>query len=65
MPPIGGYGGGSGRKIPFRTTEHGGKMSEYYSERVKKSDRIDFLKKELFREMPHIEADRAVLLTES
>ena len=40
-------------------------MSEYYSERIKKSDRIDFLKETLFREMPQIEADRAVLLTES
>ena len=49
----------------FGFPDNGGKMSEYYSERIRKSDRIDFLKETLFREMPQIEADRAVLLTES
>ena len=32
---------------------------------IKKSDRIERLKEELFREMPQVEADRAVLLTQS
>lgn len=40
-------------------------MSAYNSTRSAKSDRIERLKAELFREMPAIEADRAVLLTES
>lgn len=40
-------------------------MPTYNSEKCKKSDRIERLKAELFRKMPEIEADRAVLLTES
>ena len=36
-----------------------------YAEPVKKSERIEKLKENLFREMPQIEADRAVLLTQS
>ena len=36
-----------------------------YAESVKKSDRIEKLKEDLFRQMPQIEADRAVLLTQS
>ena len=36
-----------------------------YAEPIKKSDRIEKLKEDLFREMPQIEADRAVLLTQS
>ena len=40
-------------------------MPKYNSARSAKSDRIERLKEELFREMPQIEADRAVLLTES
>ena len=32
---------------------------------IKKSDRIDRLKENLFKEMPQVEADRAVLLTQS
>jgi len=40
-------------------------MSAYNSAKSVKSDRIERLKAELFRQMPAIEADRAVLLTES
>ncbi len=40
-------------------------MSKFNSARSAKSDRIERLKEDLFREMPQIEADRAVLLTES
>ena len=40
-------------------------MAKYNSERCRKSDRIERLKNELFRLMPAIECDRAVLLTES
>ncbi len=40
-------------------------MPTYNSAKCKKSPRIDRLKEELYREMPKIEADRAVLLTES
>lgn len=40
-------------------------MSEFYSQSIKKSGRIDRLIDNLFRKMPEIEADRAVLLTES
>ena len=36
-----------------------------YAEPVKKSERIEKLKEDLFRQMPQIEADRAVLLTQS
>ena len=36
-----------------------------YAQPIKKSDRIERLKENLFREMPEIEADRAVLLTQS
>ena len=40
-------------------------MPKYNSARSAKSERIEKLKAELFREMPQIEADRAVLLTQS
>ncbi len=40
-------------------------MPDFYSEKIAKSPRIDLLKEDLFKEMPQIEADRAVLLTES
>lgn len=40
-------------------------MKTYYSEPIEKSARIDRLKDALFAEPPQIEADRAVLLTES
>ena len=40
-------------------------MSSYNSTKCQKSARIERLKAELFRNMPQIEADRAVLLTES
>ena len=40
-------------------------MATYNSAKCAKSARIELLKEELFRKMPEIEADRAVLLTES
>ena len=40
-------------------------MAEFYTKKIEKSPRIDRLKKELFKLPPQIEADRAVLLTES
>lgn len=40
-------------------------MSEFYSEKIAKTDRIDFLKETLYAKMPQIETDRAVLITES
>ncbi len=40
-------------------------MATYNSAKCAKSARIELLKEELFRKMPQIEADRAVLLTES
>ena len=40
-------------------------MKEFYTGSVKKSERITRLVKNLYRNMPEIEADRAVLLTES
>ena len=40
-------------------------LSNYNSAKCAKSPRIERLKEELFRRMPQIEADRAVLLTES
>ncbi len=40
-------------------------MNSYYSSELPKSQRIDKLKAHLFEEMPQIESDRAVLLTES
>ncbi len=40
-------------------------MAKYYSKEISKSPRIDILKKALFASKPRIEADRAVLLTES
>ena len=40
-------------------------MKKYNSEKVAKSDRITKLVEDLYRKMPEIEADRAVLLTES
>ncbi len=40
-------------------------MPGFYSEKIAKSDRIDFLKDNLYARMPEIESERAVLLTES
>lgn len=40
-------------------------MNKFYSGKIKKSDRIDRLIENLFKKMPEIEAERAVLLTES
>ena len=40
-------------------------MSKFYSDYIEKSPRIDRLKEALFAAPPQIEADRAVLLTES
>lgn len=40
-------------------------MSEFYSGNIKKSERITRLVENLFKSKPEIEADRAVLLTES
>ena len=40
-------------------------MTSYNSTKCKKSPRIERLKTALFEKMPQIEADRAVLLTES
>ncbi len=40
-------------------------MSKFYSDYIEKSARIDKLKEALFANPPQIEADRAVLLTES
>ena len=40
-------------------------MERRYSDTIEKSPRIDRLKENLFREMPQVEADRAVLLTQS
>ncbi len=40
-------------------------MSNFYTQDIKKSERIDKLKEALFKSVPEIEADRAVLLTES
>ena len=40
-------------------------MSEFYINEIKKSPRIGKLIDQLFEEMPQIETDRAVLLTES
>lgn len=40
-------------------------MQKYYSDSIEKSARIDKLINDLFENMPEIEADRAVLLTQS
>ncbi len=40
-------------------------MSEFYTQEIKKSARIDKLIADLYDHLPEIEADRAVLLTES
>ncbi|PHV70267.1 formate C-acetyltransferase/glycerol dehydratase family glycyl radical enzyme [Sporanaerobium hydrogeniformans] len=40
-------------------------MAKYYVGSITKSDRIEKLKEDLFANMPVIEADRAILLTES
>ena len=40
-------------------------MADFYVKKIEKSPRIDKLKKDLFLLPPQIEADRAVLLTES
>ena len=42
-----------------------GIMGRFYDEDIKKSPRIDRLISHLYAKMPVIEADRAVLLTES
>ena len=38
---------------------------KYYTEPIARSERIPFLVEQLYAKMPEIEADRAVLLTES
>ena len=40
-------------------------MKTFYTEDIKKTDRIGRLVENLYKKMPEIEADRAVLLTES
>lgn len=40
-------------------------MPKFYTDNIEKSPRIEILKEDLFRTSPQIEADRAVLLTES
>ena len=40
-------------------------MEKYNSSHIEKTDRIEKLKAQLFRQMPQIEADRAVLITQS
>ena len=40
-------------------------MAQYFTQDVKKSERINRLISHLFEKMPEIESDRAVLLTES
>ena len=40
-------------------------MKSYYTQPIEKSPRIDALIDALYKNMPEIEADRAVLLTES
>lgn len=40
-------------------------MKDIYTGDIEKSERIELLKEALFKKMPEIEADRAVLLTES
>ena len=40
-------------------------MKSFHFDSIKKSERIDRLKANLFKKMPEIEADRAILLTES
>ena len=40
-------------------------MERYNSSHIEKTDRIEKLKAQLFRQMPQIEADRAVLITQS
>ncbi len=40
-------------------------MSEFYTKDIKKSERIDKLISDLYDHMPQVEADRAVLLTDS
>ena len=40
-------------------------MAKYYNQELPKSPRIDMLKEALFASKPRIEADRAVILTES
>ncbi len=55
------------RKVSRKSgkTKEGRVLNRYNSTKCRKSDRIERLKAELFRKMPQIEADRAVLLTES
>ena len=40
-------------------------MKNFHFENIRKSDRIDRLKDNLYKKLPEIEADRAVLLTEA
>ncbi len=40
-------------------------MDKFYKEPVEKSERIDKLKEALFAQMPQVEADRAVIVTEA
>ena len=40
-------------------------MKKFHVHEIAKSPRIDRLKEQLFAQMPELEADRAVLLTES
>lgn len=40
-------------------------MKKFHVQEIAKSPRIDRLKEQLFAQMPELEADRAVLLTES
>lgn len=51
--------------ISIVTEKEAETVPKYYTEEIAKSPRIDALKEELFRKMPEIEADRAVLITES
>ena len=48
-----------------RRKMEGTAMAKFYAETIRKSDRIDRLKENLFRKMPEIESARARLLTES
>ncbi len=40
-------------------------MDKFYTDHIKKSDRIERLKSQLYKKLPEIEADRAVLITKS
>lgn len=51
--------------IKGEKVSEGQKMKNVYTGDIEKSERIELLKEALFKKMPEIEADRAVLLTES